>query len=85
MGSGSSALCTTSMGLWLPVQAVQGLQAAGCVSGPLCPSHPDAFTQCIRWKQLDLNQFLITSTLIEMVAVAATWSQEELTPVMQRV
>lgn len=45
---------------------------------PLCPS-------CTRWKQLGLEQFLITSTPIETVAMAATWRQEEPAPVVRRV
>lgn len=55
--------------------------SAGSASsrGALHPSPPDAVTHRIRWKRLDLDQFFITSTLIEPVAAAATWSQSELT------
>lgn len=70
-----SELCTVSTGLWLPARVACGLRASGCASGPLHPSHPAEFAQRIRWKRLDLDQFLITSALIETVAAAATWSQ----------
>lgn len=66
-------MCTDSMGLRLPVQAGQGLQAGDGAWGPLHPSCLDAFAQHIRWERLDLDQFLITSALIEGMSAAPTW------------